>query len=107
MAKLAEAFHLTAGPSPTEAMAAFDAAIDMAVEGDYLYVAALAAEGAGRLQLQSGSSRAARSYLEEAEAAFVQWGAAGAARRVAALRGGAARGAPRAPAPRRRPPPTR
>jgi class 3 adenylate cyclase len=87
MVKLAEAFHLAAGPSPIEAMAAFDAAIDMAVERDYLYVAALAAEGAGRLQLQSGSSRAARSYLEEAEAAFVQWGAAGPARRVAALRG--------------------
>lgn len=87
MLKLADAMHLAATQDLGSAMAAFDAVIDLAVQGDFLHTAGLAAECAGRLQLSVGHSRAARSYLEESEAAYVQWGALAPARRVAELRG--------------------
>lgn len=60
-----------------DAMREYDLAIASARDNDLPHVQALAAELAGRFYLGRGMERVARSYLQDARAGYLHWGALG------------------------------
>jgi histidine kinase len=61
--------------NPLTAMEAYDRAIDLANQHDYLQEAALANELAGKFYLSRGQIKLAPVYLRDAHYAYQQWGA--------------------------------
>jgi PAS domain S-box-containing protein len=69
------------------AMGFYDSAIDQALAGGFVQLTAMAAERAGLFYLSRNLLRSARTYLSEARAAYVRWGATGQVRRIEAQHG--------------------